>query len=328
MASDDASDISTSGVSSGEQVPSPIVRVTPTRDEADESALVLAAVGLPYEVVRRDDGSYAITVLPEQREAAAAALAAYERDRRSEPEASIPAPERGTGMLGVVAAIGLAAFTLVTGVGENMRRPAWFAAGIADATLIRQGAWWRAVTAMTLHGDLMHLLGNAVASLIFVSAAARWLGSGVAALVLVGAGTTANVLTALVERPEHRSLGASTATFAALGVVAGLQALRRWRHGGRLRRKAWVSFGAGLALFAMLGVSEHSDVFAHLFGLGVGFVAGLLAGLADPRSTPEKTQAPAPRQPRLRGAIDVAAGLGALLVIVAAWLRALRPAGL
>lgn len=305
------------------------VGVTATRDEADEISLVLAAAGLPYEVTRQDDGSYAISVPPEQREAAATALAAYERDRNIEPEPSIPVPERGTGVLGVLTAIGLVGFTLVIGVGENMRRPAWFAAGIADAALIRQGAWWRAVTAMTLHGDLMHLLGNAVASLIFVSAAARWLGSGVTALLLIGAGTMANVLTALVERPEHRSLGASTATFAALGMVAGLQTLRRWRHGGRLRRKAWVSFGAGLALFAMLGVGEHADVFAHLFGLGVGFGVGMLAGLGDPRGATAGSAEPAPTgRPRLRGAIDLASALGALLLIVAAWIRALRPPGL
>ena len=44
------------------------------------------------------------------------------------------------------------------------------------------GAWWRAVTALTLHADVWHVVGNAVASLVFVSAIGRWLGSGLGAL--------------------------------------------------------------------------------------------------------------------------------------------------
>ena len=106
-------------------------------------------------------------------------------------------------------------------------------AGVADAERIRSGEWWRAVTAMTLHADVMHVLGNVVASVIFVSAAGRWLGPGVAAMLILLAGTGANLLTALVEKENHLSVGASTATFAALGLVVGLQSVRRWRGGGR-----------------------------------------------------------------------------------------------
>src|SRR5437870_5413008 len=83
----------------------------------------------------------------------------------------------------------------------------------------------------------------------------------------------ANLATAAVRRGRHLSVGASTATFAALGILAGLQVVRRFRHGARGRR-AWLPLAAGLGLFAMLGVGEHADVLAHLFGLGVGAVVG------------------------------------------------------
>ena len=49
------------------------------------------------------------------------------------------------------------------------------------------------------------------------------------------------------------------------------------------RRRAWLPIGAGLGLFAMLGVGEHSDVLAHLFGLGAGCLLGIASGLTIPR---------------------------------------------
>ena len=117
----------------------------------------------------------------------------------------------------------------------------------------------------------------------------------------------ANLLTAAVHRTAHISVGASTATFAALGIVAGLQVIRRWRGGVR-RRYFWLPLGAGLALFAMLGVGPHSDVYAHLFGLGVGAVAGV--GLALSRF-----EAP-------RGWLQIALGAATLVAVGFAWLLA------
>ena len=132
------------------------------------------------------------------------------------------------------------------------------------------GAWWRAVTALTLHADVLHLAGNIVAALVFVSAVGRWLGGGLGALARSWRPATAgNLLTAVRHHTNHDSVGASTATFAALGLIAGLQVARRLR----LRTRpgyAWVPIGAGLGMFAMLGVAAGTDYYAHLFGLGFG----------------------------------------------------------
>src|SRR5205085_10644060 len=117
--------------------------------------------------------------------------------------------------------------------------------------------------------DLLHVAGNVVACLIFVSAVGRWLGAGLGATLIVVSAALANGLTALVKRHDYVSMGASTATFAALGLLAGLQLVRRWRYDTR-RRYVWLPLGAGLGLFAMLGVSQHADVWAHFFGLAVG----------------------------------------------------------
>jgi hypothetical protein len=86
--------------------------------------------------------------------------------------------------------------------------------------------------------------------------------------------------------------------------VAGLQAVRRWRHAIR-RRYAWLPLGAGLGLYAMLGVGAGADIYAHLFGLGMGAVTGLAMAIAGVRGPGRAWQA--------------VLGLGALAAVIVAW---------
>jgi rhomboid protease GluP len=272
-------------------------------------------------VERSGDGGFEVVVPPGEVAVALRALGANDLEAKAGPPTPPAVPDRGTGALGIVLGGMLLAFQSVTGVWENQHASRWFATGAADAARIRAGEWWRAVTAMTLHADMMHVLGNVVASVIFVSAAGRWLGVGVAAWLILLAGTGANLLTALVEKKDHLSVGASTATFAALGLVVGLQSVRKWRGGGHVRRRAWVAAGAGLALLAMLGVGAKADVFAHAFGLGLGIVFGIGAGALDP-PRPSRPQG-ADHHPSVASQIwQVALALAALAAVAAAWLRA------
>jgi len=288
---------------------------------------VLAATGIDHQIARSTEGDYLLFVPEPERSRAARSLALYDEETRLAARRAPDAPERGGVGLGIVVGLGLIAFAYRTGFWETSGASRWFEVGVADAARIRSGDWWRAVTAMTLHGDLMHLLGNVAASVIFMGAAGRWLGSGVAAMLIVLAGAAANVLTAWTERPEHLSAGASTATFAALGLVVGLQIVRRWRGGGAIRRRAWIAAGAGLALLAMLGVSAKADVFAHAFGLGVGALLGTAAGILDRPATPVAADGgapPAPSTPNLAArAANVALALAATAAVVGAWVRAL-----
>ncbi|MBC8131856.1 MAG: rhomboid family intramembrane serine protease [Deltaproteobacteria bacterium] len=300
-----------------------VVRQTLKRDQADEWALIMAAVGVPYRVGRRQDGIFDVFVAPPDLARAQRALAANDDEARAGSAVAPDVPDRGSGALGIIVGMLLVSFQYVTGLWETHAATRWFVAGVADAQRIRAGEWWRAITAMTLHADVMHVLGNVVASVIFVSAAGRWLGPGIAAMLILIAGTGANLLTALVEKKEHLSVGASTATFAALGLVVGLQSVRRWRGGGPVRRRAWIAAGAGLALLAMLGVGAKSDVFAHAFGLGLGAVLGLVAGMLDPprpSSVPPGTSNAIPLPARVG---QVLLGFVALGVVAAAWRHAL-----
>ena len=180
----------------------------------------------------------------------------------------------------------------------------WFARGTEDAARILHGEPWRALTALTLHADLGHAVGNAVAGWFLLDAIARRVGPAWAAWLGLAAGLLGNLATAGVARTAYFSIGASTAVFGARGALTALQLVSR-------RRKGWITIGAGVALLAMMGTGEKSDLLAHLFGFlsgaGLGFAAGLWQREAPARSW---------RQAAL--------ALAALLPLAAGWAMALR----
>jgi rhomboid protease GluP len=152
------------------------------------------------------------------------------------------------------------------------------AVGSAQADLIRDGAWWRTVTALTLHVDHGHLLGNLVAGVVFGLLVAQLLGSGLAWLAILLAGALGNAVNAALQAPDHTAVGAPTAVFGALGVVSGYTRQRRtipWRGG--LRR--WAPLSAGILLLVYPGFGgERTDVGAHVAGFAVGAVLGWAVG--------------------------------------------------
>jgi membrane associated rhomboid family serine protease len=281
-----------------------VIRQTLDPALAQDWALVLTSAEIAHEL-RLADRQFLLLVEGRDLAAATRALDTFDAERATDYAAPPPPVPQGKSALGIATAVVLVAFYLVAGSREGVAPSRWFEVGSASAQLLLHGQWWRAVTAMTLHADLLHLAGNAIACLIFVTAVGRWIGSGLGAALILAAGAAGNLLTALVHHDvEHISVGASTGTFAALGILAGLGALRRWRSLPQ-RKRAWLPIGAGLALFAMLGVGERSDVFAHLFGLGVGCGLGIATAYAVPR--------------RLGALAQAALALGALGILAGSW---------
>lgn len=285
-----------------------IIRVADDPRRAENWAFVLEALGIPHRVLDTAMGR-AIVVDAEVAPKASAALLESDREA-TEAVAEPAAPDQGQSWIGVAVALGLVAFFFVTG--PRMATP-WFAAGTASAEAIVRGAWWRAVTALTLHADIAHVAGNAAALIIFVSALGRWLGGGVAALLVLFTGFAGNLLNAYLHGGHHDSIGASTAAFGALGILGGLQFVRRYRFTARLdrRRRALAAVAACLGLFAMLGVGERAeiDVMAHVTGLGAGLFTGLGAGVLLRR----------PVRPLVQALLLVATAA----ILVGCWWRAL-----
>jgi membrane associated rhomboid family serine protease len=252
-------------------------RVAATRRLADEWALVLVAEGLSPTVVR-ERGGFVLRVPAQQEERALQVLAAYVRENRR-PELP-PAEPVVSGQLvaGFAASVGLLAFFLVTGPWSE--EAIWFERGSADSRRILLGEVWRCVTALTLHADLAHVMSNAIAGALFVTAVCRSWGQGLGCALVLAAGASGNLLNAWFRGGFHVSVGASTAVFGAVGILGGVGLVRRRRRGTR-GRLSWAPVAAALALLAMLGsAGERVDFGAHVFGLLAGGVLGGLVALA------------------------------------------------
>ncbi len=250
-----------------------IILIRVEREKLDSWSLVLDSQGIPYRVVRRPDG-WSVAVRSDHVERVVSLIEQYESENPPETSEVARLAGKGRTYFGLYVAVGLALFFLVTGPSSSTSH--WFTEGTAVSELIRQGEIWRGVTALTLHADFAHILSNTLSTALFLTAVAQVLGPGLGASLVLASGALGNVVNAWVQGPGHRSVGASTAIFGAVGILAGVALARRQRLGSW--RGAWAPVVAGLALLGLLGTGESTDIAAHLFGFTVGLGLGIVAG--------------------------------------------------
>jgi membrane associated rhomboid family serine protease len=277
------------------------IRSATSRSQAEEWALVLAAFGIPHRV-ESFAGGWAVIVPEEDAARAREALEPGDDDALAHGPvlAGEPAERPTPWLLGSAACLALLAFFALTG--PPGAGDAWFERGAATAGQMA-GEPWRAVTALTLHLDAAHAAGNALAIAIVLPAVGQRFGAGVGLLLTVLAGACGNLLAALVHAPEHSAAGASTAIFAAFGILGTSRFFRSGDGRGR-RLRPWVVAAASIALLAMLGTGPKSDVIAHGTGFVSGGVLGVIAAAALPPPSP---------------AIQWLAGALTPLVVIACW---------
>jgi membrane associated rhomboid family serine protease len=245
-----------------------------TADKAELAGLVLAAARVPY-YYRRQGRRHGILVREQDAGRARAALAAYYEEN---PEGNGPFPPSlpclppfPGDFSGVWAAALLFLFHAFVGPLDYRDWPLQDRG--ADARLIVSGEVWRAVTALFLHADTAHLIGNMGGLAVFGSALCQTTGPGVGWALVLACGAAGNMLNAWAYQDHHLSVGASTAVFAALGLLGALRAAAPWaRRISPLAR--WVPLGAGLGLLAFLGTRGETDVLAHFFGWLAGGAVG------------------------------------------------------
>lgn len=248
--------------------------------------MVLAAAGIPHWLRHRLDG-WALLVATSDAPAAFESLAAYDRENAPAAGDAGTAAGRSWSISGVVVALLLIGFFAITG--PRAGGSAWFSQGSADAGRILAGDWWRTVTALTLHADAPHVVGNAVAWAVLATALIHQVGTGVGLTLLLLAGAAGNALTAVAHGSHHSAVGASTAVFAAVGLLAVLRVLAPTRP--TTRSRWWMVTAASLLLLVLLGTSRDADILAHLFGLLTGALLGPLAAIATRRPVPTTVQA-------------------------------------
>jgi rhomboid protease GluP len=291
------------------------------RAPIDERAFMLSAVGIA-STVAWDGTDFVLLVDPNAASSALDHLRKYEVELLAKPVAPPPPPRlHGGAWIGsLIYAVVLISVT--SAISNGLWRLDAFDVGELDAALVRTGQWWRIWTALTLHVDGPHLVGNTVAGIWFGYLAGRLTGVGNAWLLIVAGAGFANLLEGLFGPASHTSVGASTAVFAALGLLSAFSWRTRLSYPQRWAAR-WGPLVAGLVLLSWTGSGAEAvnseggtgtgptvDVVAHALGFTVG--AGLGAIAALPGVTRFLDRVPQ----RL-------AGLAALAPIAAAWIRAL-----
>lgn len=281
---------------------------SPSRQRCTEFAFVLRAVGIRSEVLPADEGGFVLAADARDEAGAREQLQLYMQEQR---ESAAPLASRAGIHNGLISAAIYGIIVLFT---DLLARNGsfsldWWQAGMNSSALIREGEWWRPVTSLTLHADTMHLAGNLIFGLFFGFFTGEALGWGIALAGMVFAGAIGNALNAFMHTPGHISVGASTAVFAAVGILAAYGWKRRQ---GLIKR--WVPLGGGIALLAFLGMGgERTDVAAHFAGFAAGVLFGAIIAVAGGREL-------------FAGWRQHVPGAAAVLLVILAWTVALEVA--
>lgn len=249
-------------------------------DRARIYALVLAASGIAHHV-RCRKAQWSIVVSIQDRYAAVEAIRLYLKEN---PDTTFYDQGRlssgvKTYSAGYVASV---LFLIHLLIGPESEQQVFISAFGADADRIVNGEIYRCATALLLHSDLQHLLGNIAGIIVFGTAVASQCGWGIGWLLVLAAGVTGNLITAFWYQGDHIAIGASTAVFAAVGICSAIQ--MRFSIWNRTDKSeySWrklMPLMAGLALLGLLGTSPRADLMAHLSGFAVGLVLGFGIGL-------------------------------------------------
>ncbi|MCP3905019.1 MAG: rhomboid family intramembrane serine protease [Planctomycetes bacterium] len=280
--------------------------------ECRERSVVLKSMNIEH-VVRRRAGEWMLEVPEHQVAVAVRQLDDYVKENRDWPRTHPALPRHPFGLTGVASCV--AALLFVSAADHHAWLGLdWFGAGRVDTDLVRRGEWWRSVTALTLHVDAGHLIGNLLLGSVFGMIAGRLLGNGLAWFSIVTAGAVGNEISALVQLPLHTAVGASTAVFAALGLLSAY--VWRRRHELQMRwATRWAPVVVAAILLAYTGSGdERTDVVSHLTGFLAGIALGAYYGSLA-------------RGIMLGARSQWLLGLGTLAVVVVSWAIALGSHG-
>ena len=283
--------------------------------QARERALVVSAMELPHWIVR-DGRSFTLRVEAAAQAAVAEELARFEAEQSLRAAQTVP--EKPLPKIETLSLYVAAWFLSACWLAQNLTSEAWQSHGEAmSRVIVRDGEWWRAFTALTLHGDIVHLVANLASGLLFAAFVLPHLGSGITWLAIVASGAIGNLMNAWFYRGvPHNSIGSSTAVFGALGLLVACEFAARLflpRDPQPLAARAPARRRPRAARFSRCWRSAKAD---RSHGAFWGFLAGLAIGaLGAILHTGARLG---------RFWQRVAAALGPLLLVLAWWLALRR----
>jgi rhomboid protease GluP len=247
-----------------------------TTEQADTCGLVLSAAGVSYRV-KNGRGGWEIWVEESEYDTALAGIKQYFQENRDiSPPEDTPRQGFQKTYTGIWFPVVLCAWYLAYPSGPG--RESFIATYGAVSEAILEGELYRTVTALMLHADAVHLLSNMAGMAIFGTAVCGIMGRGLGWFMILLSGISGNFINAAFLETGHLSIGASTAIFGAIGILAGHRFLERFRLPGQ-RMKAWLPLAGGMALLGFLGSGAHTDLTAHLFGFLSGLGLAIIRGV-------------------------------------------------
>jgi rhomboid protease GluP len=150
--------------------------------------------------------------------------------------------------------------------------------GMTGGFAMQQGRWWTVLTAVFLHGSLLHLLFNMVITRQYLPHVVELYGSARAWVIFVVAGIVGFAVSNLARGVP--TIGASGAIF---GLLAALIVYGRRTRQHAVTQQLWMSAGM-MFLFGFLMPAVNN--WAHAGGFAGGFVAAEALSFSGRRESP------------------------------------------
>ena len=248
---------------------------------AEEHGLVVIAMQMPCWILNPSPAhpDYQLAVHPSDASRAQAEIAAYDLDALEDaasPGRLLPSYSTGRWLAFCSTMLLLLCFKL------QQTQPEFENQLISDNhAIIEQGQTYTAATALLLHADTFHLLGNLIFGVGFALLVAASIGPISGWFLIILSGFVGNLINAHAYYPTlHRSLGASTSVFGALGILTGFGIIAAFLSPKSAPwARAILPIAGGIALLSWFGLGGPDvDFMAHIYGFSVGIPLGFVAG--------------------------------------------------
>ena len=156
---------------------------------------------------------------------------------------------------------------------------ALWALGMTGGASLENGHWWTLLTAIYLHGNLLHILFNVLWIRQLGPAVEELYGPSRLAVIFTVSGVAGFLVSNVIS--GYPTIGASGAIFGLLGAMVAFGRKR----GGVFGRMVLRQYGQwALVLFVFGFLMRDVNNWAHAGGFAGGFVAGLVLSLAEHRT--------------------------------------------
>lgn len=238
-------------------------------------SLVLSSANIPHTINCNQDNTIELVIAAPHRERALYEIASYLQENKNWPPPVPVAPSYNPSFK-AMSFIVIGGIVLIYSIsGDWHPESIWFKKGAGDSTAILQGGeYYRLITPLMLHADLVHLMGNSFLGGFLLHFYFKIMGNGLGLFTMLATATLANYVNVLAHGSGHHFVGFSTAVFSVVGVLCTSS---YQKSTSTINFHLFMPVMAGLALLALLGAGgERTDLGAHFFGFATGLVAGVL----------------------------------------------------